>query len=63
MTRKPKKDAADDPVVREVRAIRRQLWEQGGETVKGYLQVMEEMTRQRQSATGARSGPRRRKSA
>lgn len=58
-TPKPRRDTADDPVVREVRAIRRQLWEEGGKTIKGYLRLMAEMTRQ----SASRARPRRRKSA
>lgn len=63
MTRKPRQDASDDPVVREVRAIRRRLWEEGGKTVRGYLRVMEEMSRERQATAQTRTSPRRRKSA
>jgi hypothetical protein len=37
----------EDPVVREVRAVRRRLWEEGGRTVSGYFRRMEDMSKNR----------------
>ena len=36
--RQPEPDA--DPVVEEIRAIRRRLWTKAGGTVKGYVRLM-----------------------
>jgi hypothetical protein len=51
----------DDPVVREVRAVRQKLWKQAGGTIDGYLRLMDARTTERAAST-RRTG-RRRKSA
>ena len=37
----------DDPVVREIRAIRARFWKQGGETGAGYLALMDAIASRR----------------
>ncbi len=51
----------EDPVVREIRAIRARFWKQGGETGAGYLALMDEIAsrrnrgRRNESSAGKRS--------
>lgn len=59
-TRRPSRSSpewADDPVVREVRAVRRKLLQRAGGTVEGYFRLMDEIT---QTRTQASSSARRR---
>ena len=36
----------DDPVVEEIRGIRRKLWKEAGETVHGYMERIEKIAQQ-----------------
>lgn len=47
----------EDPVVREIRAIRARFWKQGGETGAGYLALMEDIASQRKRRQRAKSSP------
>lgn len=64
MKKKPstKKRARTDPVVEEIRAIRRKLWAEAGGTVTGYLELVRRRAAER--GAGHREGrSRRRRSA
>ncbi|MFH0982557.1 MAG: hypothetical protein V2A79_13615 [Planctomycetota bacterium] len=43
-------DWPDDPVVAEVRAIRAQLWKEGGGTVAGLVELIRRRTQESESA-------------
>lgn len=46
-------NSGDDPVVREVRAVRRRLWEEGGRTTEGYCKLMEKLAAERRRVSTA----------
>jgi hypothetical protein len=51
----------EDPVVEEVRSIRRALWEEAGGTVEGLIRIIEQQTkrRRRPGRSGAGQSSRR----
>ncbi|HYE61631.1 MAG TPA: hypothetical protein VD997_06520 [Phycisphaerales bacterium] len=55
---RPRGSGGDDPVVKEVRAVRARLLKKGGGTVAGYFRAMDEVSERR-----AMSGGKRRRSA
>jgi hypothetical protein len=39
---KRKRQALDDPVVREIREVRQRLWQQAGGTISGLLRLLDQ---------------------
>lgn len=57
-----KKNASvENPVIAEVRTVRRALWREGGETAAGYMALMRRLARERELEM-ARRGPKRKTS-
>lgn len=52
---KRRSTVGDDPVVKEVRAVRGKLLRKGGGTVAGYFRAMEEVGERRAAAKRRRS--------
>ncbi|MCG3130626.1 MAG: hypothetical protein FLDDKLPJ_01392 [Phycisphaerae bacterium] len=47
----PESSSTDDPVVAEVRAIRAKLWEEGGGTIEGFIELIRRRCAENQSPT------------
>ena len=43
-------DWPDDPVIEEIRAIRRKLWKEAGGTVQGYIRLIQNLAREAPAA-------------
>jgi hypothetical protein len=58
-----KKSLWDDPVVREVRQAREELWREAGGTIEGLLRLLDEREprsrRRRRKTTGSKEGERK----
>lgn len=63
MKRSLRQSEPEDPVVREVRAIRQRFLKQAGGTVKGYLRLMDEMTEERLARSPGENRRNRKRSA
>jgi len=59
-----RKKPIDDPVVEEVRAVRRQIWEQAGGNIRGLLEWLRACSKKPDDTTAdERTGSTRRRSA